>query len=324
MSHAGTGLGGPWYVVIVGRPTRADRDGKVSQRALRIGFLIASWHLVGCFPSFDGLSGGSGNTAGAATSDVVSVPDVGDAVDAPIPDDRFEAEVEAGPPACPSGGGPSMVRVPTIDGRNYCIDSTEVTQAQYSQFLVAKNGNTSGQDARCTWNTSFGVTCGFDPVGTADYPIMCVDWCDAVAFCKWAGKRLCGKIGGGSLTEGADSTDVSQDQRVSACTHGGRQHFPYGDSENQAFCSFGYHSGHVAAPVASDKNCVGGYGGIYDMIGNAQEWEDACDETDAGPAQTGCIVRGGDYNDPTWDCYRAYPLTRNTSNDWVGFRCCAD
>ncbi len=75
--------------------------------------------------------------------------------------------------------------------------------------------------------------------------------------------------------------------------------------------------------MASHK-CQGGYDGIYDMIGNVQEWEDACDMNDAGPNPTNCLVRGGDFNDPTWDCYNAYQLNREAFTNWIGFRCCAD
>jgi len=155
-----------------------------------------------------------GASTDATTSDVSSVSDSGDPADAPIADtttgDRFETGIVDATSTeqwsrpvsrLPLRGGPNMVRVPTVDGRSYCIDATEVTQAQYSQFLFVKKGDTSGQEARCTWNMSYGVTCGgFDPVARGGYPVVCIDWCDAVAFCSWAGKRLCGKIGGGSLT----------------------------------------------------------------------------------------------------------------------------
>src|SRR5260370_40886093 len=31
------------------------------------------------------------------------------------------------------------------------------------------------------------------------WPRTSVDWCDALAYCTWAGKHLCGKIGGGPI-----------------------------------------------------------------------------------------------------------------------------
>jgi hypothetical protein len=38
--------------------------------------------------------------------------------------------------------------------------------------------------------------------GSGNFPITNVDWCDAYAYCAGIGKRLCGKIGGGTLDQG--------------------------------------------------------------------------------------------------------------------------
>jgi formylglycine-generating enzyme required for sulfatase activity len=217
--------------------------------------------------------------------------------------------------------------VPTVDARSFCIDSTEVTQAQYSQFIMSKMGDTSGQESRCMWNTNFGPHCApFDPVGMASYPVACVDWCDAVAFCSWAGKRLCGRIGTGPpLTTGNESTDQTQAERFSACTHGGSQRFPYGNTEIPGYCVFSDISPRGVAPVASDPHCVvTGYDSIYDMIGNVQEWVDACDETDAGASNGVCLIAGGDYLDNSWACDRRFPKRRADNAPWLGFRCCAN
>ena len=35
--------------------------------------------------------------------------------------------------------------------------------------------------------------------GQEDYPVVNVDWCDAASFCQWSGKRLCGRLGPGTL-----------------------------------------------------------------------------------------------------------------------------
>src|SRR5262249_6636582 len=108
--------------------------------------------------------------------------------------------------SCPSGRGPAMVLAKSLSGQTWCIDSTEGTQAQYAAFLADKAGDVSGQSAECQWNTSYVPlsACSrfpsFDPVARKNKPVSGVDWCDALAFCKWAGKRLCGAIGdGGSV-----------------------------------------------------------------------------------------------------------------------------
>jgi hypothetical protein len=51
---------------------------------------------------------------------------------------------------CPGTGGPTMVGLPL----NYCIDSTEVTQGQYQNWLNT-SPSTTGQISVCRWNTSF-------------------------------------------------------------------------------------------------------------------------------------------------------------------------
>lgn len=96
-----------------------------------------------------------------------------------------------GGPSCKGDHGPAPVDVGT-----YCVDSTEVTGRQYLEFLAAKAGDTSGQPVDCSWNTTFEPAADIDP---NEYPVAFVDWCDALAYCTWAGKRLCGKIGGGPL-----------------------------------------------------------------------------------------------------------------------------
>ena len=46
---------------------------------------------------------------------------------------------------------------------SFCIDSTEVTERDYTLFLDAKKGDTSGQIAACSWNTSYNPDPAFFP-----------------------------------------------------------------------------------------------------------------------------------------------------------------
>ena len=73
-----------------------------------------------------------------------------------------------------------------------CVDNTEVTEGQYRDFLTAMSGNYAGQPAICSWNVDYGQP--LDNYGL-NFPRNFVDYCDAAAYCKWAGKRICGPIG---------------------------------------------------------------------------------------------------------------------------------
>jgi hypothetical protein len=212
---------------------------------------------------------------------------------------------------CPSGGGPRMVPVSATDGPSYCIDSTEVTKKQYADFL-ATTPSTTGQPANCTWNLSFVPTAGFPPAtGDENKPVGYVDWCDAIAFCAWAGKRLCGKIGGGPLTMAA-ATQSDLSQWDNACSAGGNQSYPYGDSFVDGACNTGSVSDVKASPC-----CQGGVPGVYDLVGNAIEWEDACDAKSPNIESQQCASRGGS------DCDSIDTHGRKEKLANLGFRCCS-
>ncbi|WP_394842688.1 formylglycine-generating enzyme family protein [Pendulispora brunnea] len=262
-----------------------------------------------------------------------SLPDSGSGEDVQQPQD---AGFDSG---CPSTRGPSMVQAHGLgpDASKFCIDSTEVTREQYAAFLAA-NVATTGQPKACAFNKSFVPGDGFWPDGgtrTGNHPVTGADWCDAYAYCKWAGKRLCGDIKGGPHPLGKvnESPDADTSQWRLACTHAEdsehlapQQDFPYGGTYNSRACNGKDQALGTTAPVASQPDCVGGFPGIYDMSGNANEWEDSCgsNDDDAGPEADPCVCRGGSYvqNEPKMHCAQPFTCRRDYEGVDVGFRCC--
>ncbi|MEB2324775.1 MAG: SUMF1/EgtB/PvdO family nonheme iron enzyme, partial [Sorangiineae bacterium] len=233
--------------------------------------------------------------------------------------------------------GPKMVEVAAPGGKHYCIDATEISNRQYKSFLDSGQ-STDGQSAVCTWNKSYAPltepstceTLRYNPDTRPNDAVSCVDWCDAVAYCEWAGKRLCGRVGGGAnLTD--RSGDAALSQWFSACSQGGTLTYPYGTVYSSAACYDLYGAAIWPAAVGTLSTCEGGYAGLFDLSGNVNEWEDSCASTQGASAV--CLYRGGSYRasnapiagDPeTVRCASAVSARRDTRAINVGFRCCAD
>jgi len=214
---------------------------------------------------------------------------------------------------CPAGRGPTAARV-RFDGGSFCIDTTEVTNAEFAAFLTAKGTDTSGQPAACAANTSYVPTDTW-PIqqGHENDPVVYVDWCDARAFCQWAGKRLCGS---------RVDAFVTRDEWYVACSHDGARAYPYGTAYDPSACNGGATTGNLV-PVGTKPGCVGGYDGLFDMSGNASEWVDACKDDGT------CQHRGGAFYSkdpaaPRLSCSDFGGIGRLESYSTVGFRCCAD
>jgi formylglycine-generating enzyme len=242
---------------------------------------------------------------------------------------------------CNSG----MVEFRSNSGQRFCMDATEVTQAAYAAFL--DTANVAQQDAHdlcsqrsnpefsprttapCTTDTDTALLCGpgsFAPKTMADQPVVCVDFCDAVAYCAASGKRLCGSPGekkGRTLGDGRNDTGdfalagASSDRShfFSACSNKGARATAYVNRAVVDHCAGVHRVGSIAECTTEGINGI-----VYDLMGGVGEWEDSC--TDDGR----CRVRGGMFGggDERGRCDQPGNHQFGETSRMIGFRCCMD
>jgi formylglycine-generating enzyme required for sulfatase activity len=249
----------------------------------------------------DGDVGADGGDAGPTTDAPIDV--LADVVDGAAP--MVQVTIPAG-----AGGG------------TFFIDRHEVTQAEYNDFLQ-HGPTTASQGPECAPNTTFVPERNFTPTGTPNLPVTNIDWCDAIAYCKYVGKRLCGGLLG-ARGNYAEAADPSKNEWMIACTNGGSQPFPYGATEKPLACNVHDAGAGKTLDVGTKTGCEGAIPGLFDMVGNATEWVDHCDVNDGGPAGN-CAILGGSYNFPptgTVACSALTASTKNAAFDDLSFRCC--
>jgi formylglycine-generating enzyme required for sulfatase activity len=191
----------------------------------------------------------------------------------------------------------------------FYIDRLEVTVGRYARFLKA----TGGVKAPEGWDE-------IDPERVPELPVVGVDWNDAQAYCRWAGKRLPTDAEWEKAARGVDA-----------------RRYPWGDqSPDVARANF-----QNTSPKAYDGGLsrVGTHPsgkspfGVHDMAGNAAEWvADWYSESFArgdrrnpqGPASgTTKVVRGGDRFDPgeRIGATKRYFASPDHRSEQIGFRC---
>ncbi|MBP7362986.1 MAG: formylglycine-generating enzyme family protein, partial [Nitrospira sp.] len=74
-----------------------------------------------------------------------------------------------------------------IEITDFYIDKYEVTNGRYLEFVKATNHRVPQNPKNPTRNLWEGIGI---PASLADRPVINVDWADADAYCKWAGRRL--------------------------------------------------------------------------------------------------------------------------------------
>lgn len=227
---------------------------------------------------------------------------------------------------CPGNGGPTMKLLP----EGYCIDTTEVTREQYYNWIVTNPvASPATQIANCSWNTSFvpgaDTFNSWPPTGNFQAPVVNIDWCDAYGYCAAVGKRLCGKIGGGSLDFVGENAAPLTSQWINACSAHGTYDYTFGNTYDATACN-GFDAGVGSVEyVASRSKCqspLSTYAGVYDLSGNVREWEDSCEPSTGMSGR--CQVRGGAYD--FWDtalmCNSPFNVDKIGVSADIGFRCC--
>lgn len=230
--------------------------------------------------------------------------------------------------------GPRMVSIKTHGSESYCVDTTEVTQGHFAQFLsVAKSfapswpkecdGTPLEPPEHSAEGKPLGLYCGeyYTPEKTPDLPMRCVDWCQAHAYCQWTGKRLCGYL--------EDKNGKNYDEWGYACSNKETTKYPYGDEAKPGECADETWAKTKNDPIrelppAKDLSTCHGIGDpfelIFDMSGSVLEWINACPEGNA------CLVRGGCMGYPATEnsCGFSGKVRRREQNPTIGFRCCGD
>jgi formylglycine-generating enzyme required for sulfatase activity len=194
----------------------------------------------------------------------------------------------------------------------FYIDKYEITRSRYAEFLRA-TGSVTTPDY---WNDV-----SLDSSG--NLPVVGVDWRDADAYCRWAGKRLPTEVEWEKAARGTDG-----------------RNYPWGNEQpTSARANFGKSA---AGPYDGGLSAVGNQLAgkspydVEDLAGNASEWvadwySDGFARGDLrnpkGPETgTGKVIRGGGWQDPRQrmvSAKRYYASPDNRAED-IGFRCARD
>jgi formylglycine-generating enzyme required for sulfatase activity len=195
----------------------------------------------------------------------------------------------------------------TLDA--YAMDVHEVTVALYSIFLKK-----TGRTPPLFWDT-------VDVKQHADRPVIGVDWEDAEAYCRWAGKRLPTEAEWEHAARGEDE-----------------RRYPWGNlTPTPEYANYGigarFSYDQTLMPVGHYEKGKSPYG-LYDMAGNVWEWvqdwyatnyyEVSDKHNPRGPeAGQFKVLRGGSWSElPKYLLtYGRFKLPPNTRNSYIGFRC---
>jgi len=130
----------------------------------------------------------------------------------------------------------------TVDLPEYEIGVYEVTNGEFARFQLDSDYSTEGD-----WRSYY-------KIGREDFPVANVTWDDAKAYCEWAGGRL--------PTE-AEWEKAARDNK--------QLKYPWGDQFDWTKANTNEHGVRDTVEVGSLPDDKSPYG-VYDMMGNVQEW----------------------------------------------------
>src|SRR5262249_4321691 len=149
-----------------------------------------------------------------------------------------------------------VIEQPVHDVRidSFYLDETEVTNAQFAQFVEVTSYVTDAEkaDSEVDWKT-------YVSPERLNHPVVCISWNDANAYAKWAGKRL--------------PTEAEWEYAARGGSLGLR--YPWGGDSPEELCNFGRfgsETGIADFPTKSVESYEPNGYGIYDMSGNVWEW----------------------------------------------------
>ena len=201
----------------------------------------------------------------------------------------------------------------------FYMDTFEVANGRYREFVKATGHRIPEhpRDKKLTlWQGST------VPDAFKDHPVVNVDWYDADAYCKWAGRRL--------------PTEAEWERAARGTT--GRR-FPWGDMEpTRTLANYlnQWRNGGGLEPVGSHPQGASPEG-VQDLQGNVWEWvtdwydphyyEKGPNRSPKGPPQgTRKVIRGSGWESEAPLLRSAHRLSSDPTNrnHSLGFRCAMD
>ncbi|MBI5235028.1 MAG: SUMF1/EgtB/PvdO family nonheme iron enzyme [Deltaproteobacteria bacterium] len=184
------------------------------------------------------------------------------------------------------GMGGYMEMTPVrIGNETLHIDRFEVTNAAYDAFLKS-----SGHLPPPAWESAA-------LKGKENAPVVNVSWYDAIAYCRWVGKRL-----------------PTEEEWRSAAIGNAKHKYPWGDDFDKTKANTVEAGYRMAVPVGSFP----AQNGLHDMIGNVSEWTMTGDEIK--------VKKGGSFmSDAKGSATSSEQKSRPEARDGeTGFRCARD